>query len=186
MELLRSEVAQIWSYSDMELLRSGVTSGKRLPENESHLERWQRRYNSWSHDLTHIKLYLSYLWTFQAHEAIRFIFAKPSWVGVSVAYNQMLLSDSGENFIQTTKEGSQERQLQNLDIWNIRSQTKKINYHKHRCKVLQLGHSDKFWSGTCATLWDGEPLRDAVPPKGLKDLGVLVSDVVGRILVCCA
>ena len=50
------------------------------------------------------------------HEAIRFIFAKPSWVGASVAYNQTLLSDSGENFIQTTKEGSQEGQLQNLDI----------------------------------------------------------------------
>ena len=170
-ELLRSGVAQICCCSDLELLRYGVTSGKTLPENESHPERWQRGYKFWSHALTHIKLYLSYPWTRQAHEAIRFIFAKPSWVGVSVAYNQTLLSDSGENFIQTTKEGSQEGQLQNLDIWNIRSQTKKINSHKHRCKVLQLGLSDKFWLGTCAILWDREPLRDAVPPTDLEDLG---------------
>ena len=170
-ELLRSGVAQICCCSDLELLRYGVTSGKTLPENESHPERWQRGYKFWSHALTHIKLYLSYPWTRQAHEAIRFIFAKPSWVGVSVAYNQTLLSDSGENFIQTTKEGSQEGQLQNLDIWNIRSQTKKINSHKHRCKVPQLGLSDKFWLGTCAILWDREPLRDAVPPTDLEDLG---------------
>ena len=136
-ELLRSGVAQICCCSDLELLRYGVTSGKTLPENESHPERWQRGYKFWSHALTHIKLYLSYPWTRQAHEAIRFIFAKPSWVGVSVAYNQTLLSDSGENFIQTTKEGSQEGQLQNLDIWNIRSQTKKITLQREKSPMQQ-------------------------------------------------
>lgn len=38
-ELLRSGVAQICCCSDLELLRYGVTSGKTLPENESHPER---------------------------------------------------------------------------------------------------------------------------------------------------
>ena len=55
------------------------------------------------------------------------------------------------------------RQLKNLHLWNIRSQTK-INYHKPSCKVLQLT-SKRSIVGTT-----GSPGLGSMPPLEIENI----------------